>query len=413
MNFDEFSIEAICDAGKKFGTPFYFYDLDILKRNIGKLKTAASGFKIRYAVKTNPNPFILRWLKDHVDSLDVSSSGEINHASKNGWLGEDMEFTGPAKKNSDLKLALDLNVKSIVIEDLGEAVALNKLAEDRGLVARVLIRIAPSLAEENFGVRLAGRPTQFGIDQDKLPEVFAELRQLSNIRVAGFHIYSGSQCLNDESIATHFGNMWSIFKQAIHDWGAPIDELVFGAGMGIPYHDGDNALKLDHLPEVAESIIEDVRSISDEIDCHIEVGRFLIGTAGLFVTEVVRVKESKNSNIAICDGGMNNNLGACGHLGGISHRHYSMLNVTGQSGEKEKYRVVGPLCTAIDTLAHRVMLPKVSEGDLIAVGCSGSYGPTASPLFFIAHDLPREVVFTESEGRESKFEDATWIKHSF
>lgn len=413
MNFDDFSFESVKQAARTFGTPLYFYDMGVLACNIKKLKEAAKGFKIRYAVKTNPNPFILNWLKDHIESVDVSSAGEVKHAINNGWSGEKIEFTGPAKSDSDLELALENNVGSIVIEDLSEAVSLNAIAGKRGVVARALIRIAPSLAEENFGVRLAGRPTQFGVDQDRLPETFEEIRKLSNIKLAGFHIYSGSQCLNDQSVADHFASMWSIFQEAMQLWGETVDELVFGAGMGIPYHDGDTSLTLEQLPVVAEKIIDEVKSSAPGAECFIEVGRFLVGTAGLFVTEVVRVKESRNSKFVICDGGMNNNLGACGHLGGISHRHYSMVNLSSSDGEEEKYRVVGPLCTAIDTLAHRVKLPKVSAGDLIAVGCSGSYGPTASPLLFIAHDLPKEAVFSKERNPVGESLDVSWIKPSF
>ncbi|WP_226663471.1 hypothetical protein [Microbulbifer aggregans] len=413
MNFEEFTFDSVSQAARKFGTPLYFYDMGVLGCNIDKLKQATKGFKIRYAVKTNPNPFLLNWLKDHIDSLDVSSSGELKHAIGNGWSSDKIEFTGPAKRDSDLVLALENNVGSVVIEDLSEAISLNDIAREKGVIARVLIRIAPSLAEENFGVRLAGRPTQFGIDQDRLSEVFAEVKKLKHVELAGFHIYSGSQCLNDESIADHFVSMWSVFQEAIQLWGEPINELVFGAGMGIPYHDGDTSLTLDSLPDVASKIIEDVKKISSDIECFIEVGRFLVGSAGLFVTEVVRVKKSRNSNFVICDGGMNNNLGACGHLGGISHRHYSMINLNSLGGEEETYRVVGPLCTAIDTLAHRVKLPKVSVGDLIVVGCSGSYGPTASPLFFIAHDLPKEVVFSRERESTGELKDVSWLKPSF
>ncbi|AJQ93846.1 alanine racemase [Gynuella sunshinyii] len=409
MNFEGYPLEPVREAGKHFETPFYLYNLDILETNIETLRQATQGFKLRYAVKTNPNPMILNWMKNRVDSVDVSSSGEIILARKQGWQGCDIEFTGPAKTAKDLQLALREQIHSIVIEDLSEAELLNDIARQQGVTARILIRIAPALAEENFGVRLAGRPTQFGVDEDKLPQTLSALQQLTHLHLAGFHIYSGSQCLNDESLANHFANMWAIFQQAMQLWSQPIEELVFGAGMGIPYHDSDNSLKLTHLPAIAQQIREDIASRNLSIECFIEVGRFLIGTAGLFVTRVVRVKESKNTLIAICDGGMNHNLGACGHLGGISHRHYSMINLTGSDKSVEKYRIVGPLCTAIDTLAHRIEMPKISTGDLLAIGCAGSYGPTASPLFFISHALPTEILYTQKEQTNDGFIQADWL----
>lgn len=411
MNFDGYPIDPVVEARNRFGTPLYLYNLDIIEANINKLRSAAPGFKIRYAVKTNPNPSILSWMKDYIDSVDVSSAGEIAHVRKLGWDGRDIEFTGPAKTARDLEVALDENIKSIVIEDLSEAVILNDIAKDKNITARILVRISPTLAEKSFGVRLAGRSTQFGVDQDKLPELFDALRGLAHIHVAGFHIYSGTQCLNDEALAEHFINLWGIFRLAMAQWREPVEELVFGAGMGIPFHDGDSCLELNHLPAAVETIRQDIQSLDQKIECFIELGRFLVGTAGLFVTSVVRVKESRGSSIAICDGGMNHNLGACGHLGGISHRHYSMLNITNGDKPKHTYRVVGPLCTAIDTLAHRIEISQLSAGDVIAVACAGSYGPTASPLFFISHELPHEVVFTESKPDGDGLSDASWLRY--
>lgn len=409
MNLTHINTQYIHDAAEQYGTPLYLYDFGAIKDNIDRLSAATTSFKLRYAIKTNPNPHILRWLKKHVESLDVSSSGEVQHAINNGWHGNDIAFTGPAKTKRDFEIALDNNIKSLVVEDLSEAVLLNDIAKERGVIARILIRIAPYAAEKNFGIRLAGRPTQFGIDESLLPAVLDEIRQMEAISLEGFHIYSGSQCLNDEALAEHFQNMWHLFKEAASWWGQPINELVFGAGMGIPYHDNESALTLNTLPAVIEKIEREMQTALPGVESYIEVGRFLVGTAGLFITEVVRLKESHGIKIALCNGGMNNNLVACGHMGGISHRHYSMINASAQSEEKQQYRVVGPLCTAIDTLAHRIELPILKEGDLLAVGCSGSYGPTASPLLFISHPLPKEVAFDSHEDIQ-EYIDVSWIQ---
>jgi diaminopimelate decarboxylase len=409
MKFKYFTPIAIQEAAKQFGTPLYLYDLDAIEKNIHQLKSAVGDFKLRYAVKTNPNPHLLSWMKGRVESMDVSSAGEITQVVNNGWSGDDMEFTGPAKTRIDFEIALDNKVKSIVVEDISEIILLNDVAQTRKEIARILIRIAPNAAEKKFGIRLAGRPTQFGIDEDRLESVLQQVKSLESVSLEGFHIYSGSQCLDDEALAEHFDNMWILFKKAIAWWGKPINELVFGAGMGIPYHDGDKELTLSKLPECIRNIRQEMNDVNPGIDCYIEVGRFLVGTAGLFITKVVRVKESHGAKIALCDGGMNNNLGACGHMGGISHRHYSMMNASARSEDVEQYRIVGPLCTAIDTLAHRVDLPVLQEGDLIAVGCSGSYGPTASPLLFISHHLPKEVSMN-SQSDDNNFVDVSWIK---
>lgn len=403
----------ITRAAAHFGTPLYLYDADGVLGAIERLNVCCEGFDIRYAVKTNPNPWLLRWFKGKIASLDVSSSGEMAQALAAGWSGDAIEFTGPAKTRDDLKTALDTGIRSIVVEDLSEVILLNEIAGVMGVKARILVRIAPALAETGFAVRLAGRPTQFGVDEDKLPAFFERVRTLEYIDLDGFHIYSGSQCLDGEAMAQHFWHMWQLFKSTMALWGKPVSELVFGAGMGIPYHEGDQPLDLSPLKPVTKKINDEIAALTYPLKKYIEVGRYLVGDSGLFITRVVRVKESRGTNIVICDGGMNHNLGACGHLGGVSHRHYVMDTIANREGRREaqQYRVVGPLCTAIDTLAHRVQLPVVQEGDIIAVSCAGSYGPSASPLFFISHKLPKEVVSLSLEN-ERQLHDISWLPGS-
>lgn len=403
------SLVYIEEAVERFGSPLYVYDLGQIEENISYLRRHIHSFKIRYAVKTNPNPWLLNWMQGRVDSMDVSSSGELRQVKKLGWSGDDVAFTGPAKTKKDLHLALKENVKSIVVEDISEAQWLNEVARETGVTARILLRIAPAKAESKFGVRLAGRPTQFGVDEDKLPDFFRQLEALESVRLDGFHVYSGSQCLDDEAMVEHFFTMWEIFKRAIRLYDKPISELVFGAGMGIPFHDAESSLSLESLPAAIAKIEKEIAELAFPVASFIELGRFIVGTAGYFVTQVIRVKNSMGSNIAICDGGMNNNLGACGHMGGVAHRHYSMVNVSAEPGTPlQKYKIVGPLCTAIDTLAHRIELPELSSGDLLAIGCGGSYGPTASPVYFISHDLPCEVVVENSSGK-AEFTDVSWL----
>ena len=414
MDVDNSITEQAKQAVAQYGTPLYLYYPHLIEQRISAVKSATAGFGIRYAVKTNPNPWLLKWMQGRVESLDVSSAGEIKLALDAGWTGDQLEFTGPAKTEDDLSLALEVGIRSIVVEDISELRILNQLAQQQGKVSRVLVRIAPQLAEEKFGVRLAGRPTQFGVDEDRLEEFFQHASELNNVYIEGLHIYSGSQCLDDKALAEHFLALWNIFKKVITQLDRPVTELVFGAGMGIPYHDGDPELTLSELPAAMDVIRREMTDLSSTLNCYVEVGRYLVGEAGLFLTRVVRIKESRGTNIMLCDGGMNHNLGACGHLGGVSHRHYSMQLLKNSGGvshdveEKHRYRVVGPLCTAIDTLALRVNLPLAEVGDLLAVGYAGSYGPTASPLYFISHRLPKEVVCEVGEG-PVEFKDVSWL----
>lgn len=398
-------------AVKEFDTPTYLYDLDAIDSRIRALQEQCPGAQLRYAVKCNPNPNLLSWLRDRIPSLDVSSSGELRLALECGWDAARIAFTGPAKTEEDIDYALRVNVRSLVVEDESELRLASKCAVEQGTTARVLIRIAPQKAEDKFAVRLAGRTTQFGVEEALMPNLMELCSTLDGIELAGLHIYSGSQCLDGPAMAAHFLNLWDTFKRHSQNVLQPLEEFVFGAGMGIPYHDGDVPLDLGDLAQVWPQITSAASAYSKVSQLYIELGRFLVGEAGYFLTRVIRIKESRGQAIAICDGGMNNNQGACGLLGGIGHRHYAMINASAEEGRSaQPVRIVGPLCTAIDTLAHNVLLPTLEVGDVIAVGCSGSYGPTSSPLLFISHKMPREVAFTCKSGLPI-LQDYTWIKN--
>lgn len=396
-------------AVKEFDTPTYLYDLDAIGAQIQKLHSLCPKAQLRYAVKSNPNPHLLTWLKDRIASLDVSSSGELSLALSCGWDASRLAFTGPAKTEQDIQYALRMKLRSLVVEDESELRLVAQCAAALGTTARILIRIAPQKAEEKFAVRLAGRATQFGVEETLMPELMALCSRLPGIDLAGLHIYSGSQCLDGAAMATHFVNLWETFKRHSLNASRPLDEFVFGSGMGIPYHDGDAPLDLNELAKVWPGIAREAGAYSQTGQLFIELGRFLVGEAGYFLTRVVRLKQSRGQTFAICDGGMNNNQGACGLLGGIGHRHYSMINASAEEGRQpQAYKIVGPLCTAIDTLAHNISLPALQVGDIVAVGCSGSYGPTSSPLFFISHRVPREVAFVR-QNQSAIFQDCTWI----
>lgn len=398
-------------AAERFPTPFYLYDFSKIEQQIAALSSATHGvFAIRYAVKTNPNPALLSWLRGRVQSLDVSSIGEIRHTLRTGWLASELEFTGPAKTEAELVEALELGIGSLVLEDEDEVRIVARWAAQHGRRVPILLRISPQAPENRFAVRLAGRPTQFGIDEEVLERVMDLVLSSPSLELVGFHVYSGSQCLDGVTLATHFRDIWDLFCRAGRSMSAGVKELVFGGGLGIPYHEGEEPLSLGPLADVTAEIARDLPQKFPNARAYVETGRFLVGEAGLFVTRIVRVKESRAVRIGVCDGGMNHDLGACGHLGGAAHRHYALRNLSATAERsRETVRLVGPLCTAIDTLALRVDLPELKAGDLVGVPCGGAYGPTASPLYFIGHAFPSEVRLVEREGENSSFEDVSWL----
>ncbi|MEP3332259.1 type III PLP-dependent enzyme [Sedimentitalea sp.] len=385
---------CLTEAAQKFGTPSYVYLTEAIDRRLAEIRAAfGPDFALSYAMKCNPNPGLLSWLAGRIEFLDVSSIGELRLGRQAGWEPARASFTGPGKRNAEIAEAIESGVGELILENLREAIVANRIAGEIGRVQDVLIRLAPSRVPKGFGDHMAGRPSPFGIDiedsAEQLPRIFA----LPHLTVVGLHIYSGTQCLKPEAICENYRIFMSIFRDICEAHDLSPQKLVFGSGLGIPYHPGDVPLELNKVADgiraelqtfCAEPRFSDTRLI-------LELGRYLIGEAGYFLTGVVGIKESRGQRIVICDGGMNNHLPASGHFGMVIHRNYRMHRVGGGEGE-EKVNLVGPLCTSIDRLANAVALPPLDEGDVVAVHCSGAYGLTASPIHFISHAYPREIL---------------------
>ncbi len=390
----------LAEAAARFGTPAYVYATDVVEERLAHLRAhLGRWFAVSFAVKSNPNPALLGWMRDRLDYLDISSGGELALGREAGWDAARISFTGPAKREAELRAAIEAGLGELVLESLREARLADAVAAELGRVQPVLVRLAPARVPKGFGDQMAGRPSPFGVDVEDAAEILPQIAALPNLRIIGLHIYSGTQCLKPEAICEN----WRIFMQVFRDTCAALDlrpeKLIFGAGLGIPYHPGDNALDLAAIaaeigPELdafrAEPRLADARLV-------LELGRYLVGPAGWFVTRVLSVKQSRGTRIAICDGGLNDNLAASGNFGMVLRRNYVMHRVGGDEDgtrPEEKQDISGPLCTSIDKLGGGVALPRLEEGDLIAIHACGAYGPTASPLHFISHPMPAEVLLT-------------------
>ena len=366
-------------------------------------------FQISYAVKSNPNAALLRWFRDHVGWLDISSGGELKRALDAGWDPRKISFTGPGKRVSELEAAVETGIEEMVVESVPEAEALDRVAAGKGVRQRVLVRIAPKQIPRGFGVNMAGKPSQFGIDEEVLDPALERIKQLKNLDLTGFHIYSGTQCLKSESIAENYEIFIELFRRVAESHDVTPTKLVFGAGIGIPYYENDEPVELDAIAERINPQLDDLKTDARFAGTALalELGRYLVGEAGIYLTRVIAKKDSRGSTICVCDGGMNHHLGACGHFGSVIHRNYRMFKVTDSDpqAELESYELVGPLCTTIDTLGHGVKMTGLGVGDVIAVHCSGAYGLSASPIHFISHDPPKEIA-VETRGDQIVVERA-------
>ncbi|MEX2122605.1 MAG: hypothetical protein WD795_01845 [Woeseia sp.] len=392
------------NIAEEFGTPCYVYDMDMLKCRADDTKESfASHFKISYAAKANPNLAVLRRMKQSAELLDISSGGELVRAIKAQWDPGAISFTGPAKTDVELQAAVTGRIGYVIVESVVEAERLSAIAVRAGAIQPVLIRISPAQLPAGFGVSMSGRPTPFGVDEEDMESALERILQLENIPVRGLHIYAGTQCLKEDAIAENYENCIRIFTELCAKYDLRPDKLVFGSGLGIPYHEGEKPLDIASVARRTNPSLDALRKTERfaDTDLVLELGRYLIGQAGYYLTRVVNIKESRGATICLCDGGMHQHLAASGHLGSVIPRNYGMFRVgpDAAADELHSYELAGPLCTSIDRIGRKVKLPTIRVGDVIAVESSGAYGLTASPVHFISHDLPKEIMVERVAGR--------------
>ena len=404
-------IELLRRIADDHGTPCFVYFMDEVYAQIEAIRRSFEGlFGVSYAMKCNPHPAVLRRLQPRVDTLDISSGGELATAIEVGWPAELISFTGPAKRHAELQASVDHRIGEVILESVNEAVALDEIARAADLVQPVAVRIAPEKVPKGFGVKMSGKPCQFGVDEEDLDAALERISALPNLRLVGLHIYSGTQCLKPQAIAENYENFVEIFRRACETHDITPSKLIFGSGIGIPYHDKDEPVDLQPIADRINPVLRALKSNARFANSQLllETGRFLIGDAGTYLTRVVNKKHSRGTDICVFDGGMNHHLGACGHLGMVLHRNYRMTKISedGPGAQEQPYDLFGPLCTSIDTLGRGVQFRGLDTGDVIGVHCSGAYGVTASPLNFISHDPPKELV-VETRNGNTVIEDIT------
>ena len=383
---------------EKFGTPCFVYNIDEVVGRINLLNELFDGLlHISYAMKSNPHSEFLKLFKGTTSSLDVSSGGELNRALKAGWEAKKISFTGPAKQVWELQETVDQGVGKLVVESVSEAINLDAIASRAGKCQKIIMRIAPASMPSGFGVGMSGKPCQFGIDEEDMVLALNRIKKLEHLELVGFHAFSGTQCLNENAVVENFEYLIQMFTRLCEVADIEPEALIFGSGFGIPYHEGDKPLDIEIIAERTVPLFRNIKNSLGFGKCnlYLELGRWLVGEAGSYLTSVVAKKESRGKSIVLCDGGMNHHLGACGHLGSVIHRNYQMFRLKGSkySDEqlKKEFTVVGPLCTSIDMLGKNVVFEGLEIGDVVVIQCSGAYGFSASPINFISHKLPKEV----------------------
>lgn len=380
-----------------FGTPLYVYDCEEMVRRFADLRALfGRHFGVSYAVKANPNIELLKRILPHVETLDVSSFGEVERALAAGCPPSRITFSGPAKRNVEVRSAIAARIGELVLESTDEAEIANFYAAEMGVHQNVLIRFNPSTNPKHFGVSFSGRASQFGIDEEAMGDAIDQISRLPHLKLVGFHIYSGTNSLRPSAIVDNFAIFIDIFRRAAASAKIAPQKLVFGSGFGLPYGSAEAPLDITAIASPAGTLIDGLKTdpMFANASCVLEMGRWLVGPVGWLLTTVVREKHSRGVEIRACDAGFNNHLAACGMMGTVIRRNWRFDNITNPNGSAGTYTLVGPLCTSIDVLATDIVLAKVRSGDVLAVHNSGAYGYTASPGRFISHPEPSEILLT-------------------
>ena len=375
-------------------TPAYVYDADVLMGRVAWLARALDGLlDISFAIKSNPNPAILRIMAEVVPWLDASSWAEVQRALNAGKPACRITYSGPGKRHRELQAAVQARVPTVV-ESQDEIEQLVDICRAGSFLHDVLVRINPDHVPRGFGASMSGKPSQFGIDQDQAPDAISRIDKSGVLRLAGLHIYTGSNALSADPIVENFENMARLFLSLSENGARRLDKLIFGSGFGIPYHDGQATLDVVEVCDGIAPVLRHLRTHPglSQTSFVLEMGRWLVGPAGALVTTVLSRKTSRGQDIAVCDAGFNNHLAACGMMGATFRKDYPIVLLHDDRWPQDAVKLTGPLCTSIDALAGPLQIGPVKRGDAIAILQSGAYGLTASPTRFISHPDPIEIL---------------------
>jgi diaminopimelate decarboxylase len=380
-------------AARVGSTPFFAYDRGLLSARVEHLRrTLPDGISLSYAMKANPMPAVVQHLAGMVDAIDVASAGELRTALDTTMPADRISFAGPGKTPAEIERAVASGV-TIELESATEARRVVEAGERLGVRPRVAIRVNPDFAVKGSGMRMGGGPQQFGVDVEQVPALIEDLAA-ADVDLTGFHVFAGSQNLQAEILCEAQSRTVDLVLALADKTPSPISYVNLGGGFGIPYFEKDSPLDLARVAENLQRLLDDeLRPNLPDAKTVIELGRYIVGECGVYVTRVVDRKESRGRTYLVVDGGMHHQLAASGNFGQKIRRNYPIA--IGNRLDEEvltAHHVVGSLCTPLDLLGDNVALPAADVDDLVVVFHAGAYGLTASPTAFLGHEAPAEVL---------------------
>ncbi|WP_448565176.1 pyridoxal-dependent decarboxylase, exosortase A system-associated [Thalassotalea ganghwensis] len=375
-------------------TPFYAYDRNKLSEKVNHLiKKLPSQVKLHYAIKANPYPALVHYIAPLVDGFDVASRKEMLLALETDMSPKDISYAGPGKSKQDLTAAIVSGV-TIHAESINELDTIILIATELDVIADVAIRINPAFELKSSGMKMSGGAKPFGIDEELVEDIIRHLN-FDRVNLRGFHIFAGSQNLNEQAIIDAIEQTFNLMAKLIPYNPNKLDYINIGGGFGIPYFLGDKELDIDAILSALQHQMTKHQELINKTDLILELGRYLVGEAGVYVCKVVDKKHSREKTFLVCDGGMHHHLANSGNLGQVIRKNYPVSignKLSAESNNVERVNIVGPLCTPLDILAQSVDLPCADIGDYVVIYQSGAYGASASPQGFLSQPLVSEIL---------------------
>lgn len=384
---------ALTQLAEQAGTtPFYAYDRQKIAERIALLrKHLPQTVRLHYAVKANPMPAVVQHLAALADGMDVASLGELRIALDTGMPPGAISFAGPGKRLPELRCAIAAGVV-VNLESRYEMELISQQGISLGITPKVAVRVNPDFELKSSGMKMGGGAKPFGVDAEAVPELLQRLKSLQ-LDFIGFHIFAGSQNLNTAAIRESHQKTVQLAIQLARYAPSPVRLLNIGGGLGVPYFPGERAVDLAAIGDNLHTLAGQTKQQLPDAHIALELGRYIIAEAGVYVCRVLERKVSRGQVFLITDGGMHHHLAASGNLGQVIRKNYPVvIGNKVHEGEREIVSVVGPLCTPLDILADRMPMAKAAAGDLVAVLQSGAYGLTASPTAFLSHPPPVEIL---------------------
>ena len=376
----------VSEAG---GTPLFVYDTRRIAEQVARFRAAfPDQIALHYAVKANPYAPLLEAIAQTVDGFDVASAGELG---KVAHLGLPVSFAGPGKRDQELETAIRAGI-TINLESEGEADRALAICKREGLTPKLAIRVNPPFGLKGSGQKMGGLPSQFGIDHDRVPSLIRRIVE-AGADWQGLHIFAGSQALHANALIDLQRETVALAASICDEAGRAPLHANLGGGFGIPYFAKDQSLDIEAVGEALANTLANRPKILADTKFAIELGRWLVGEAGVYLTRIVDRKESRGKTFLVTDGGLQHQLAASGNFGQLLRRNYPVAIATRFGAEPvEEVTITGCLCTPLDLLADDVMLPRAEVGDLVAIFCAGAYGLTASPTGFLSQPAARELL---------------------